>query len=255
MAVLEAAALEEQFGATVDEGHQFADGEISCGSAPALAAGVAGHKPCVPARDGIDVEAGIEEELRVRVDGVGREVIRVAVRAHLERIAQRRSPRDITGDQAWGHGPASEVGMGADGDDGPRFEGLLIGEVADRHCGHGGLCEHDVTGVVEHPGRQSDAWSPAGGEASSGAWRGRRPRLPTDARHGGGAVGAGLGGRAPSAEECALQHVTTREKRSRGSTCVSMWAQCKNPGLDAAYHWGGAPAGVPARGVPGPGPS
>ena len=169
MAVLEAAALEEQFGATVDEGHQFADGEISRGSAPALAAGVAGHKPCVPARDGIDVEAGIEEELRVRVDGFGREVTRVAVRTHLERIAQRRSPRDIAGDQAWRHGPAGEIGTGTDGDDGPRFESLLIGEVGDRHRGHGGLREHDVAGVVEHPGRRSDAWSPAGGEASPGA--------------------------------------------------------------------------------------
>ena len=75
MAVLEAAAREDELGAVLNEGDELADGAVAKGRAAAVAARRGRHQPRREAGERVDVEARLAQQARVGAGGIGGKVV------------------------------------------------------------------------------------------------------------------------------------------------------------------------------------
>ena len=75
MAVLEAAACEDELGAVLNKRDELANSAVTEGRAAAVAARCGGHQPRREACERIDVETRLAEQARIGAGGVGGKVV------------------------------------------------------------------------------------------------------------------------------------------------------------------------------------
>ena len=75
MAVLEAAACEDELGAVINKRDEPANGAVPEGRAAAVTAGRGGYQSRREARKRVDVEAWVAQQARIGAGGVGGKVV------------------------------------------------------------------------------------------------------------------------------------------------------------------------------------
>jgi hypothetical protein len=123
MAVLEAAANEEELGSLENHAGEASDLDLSA----LVAVDAAGHHHAIVTRgDGGGCEMVVLEKPGITMGDDGCQVVRIAPGPHLEGVAEGGAASDVNSDQAGRAGARSDVAEGTDGDSRPHCELYLV---------------------------------------------------------------------------------------------------------------------------------